>query len=105
MIFKRGSCEQELFEGMQEAQVEAVAEERYKNQQLFLEAMQELNAAAESFEKAGRVSRAKEVTQVMMSLADDTNETDDSEKSDMDEVKKVFMFFGFGPDDLKGLDD
>ena len=102
MIFKQGSCEQELLEGMEKAQLEAVAEEGNKTHQLFLEAMQELNAAAESFEKAGRVSRAKEVTQVMMSLADDDSD-EETEKSDKDEVEKVFMFFGFGPDDLKGL--
>ena len=183
MIFKQASCEEELYESMEKAQLEAVAKEEQREGELFLEAMQELNAAAECFERAGRTSRAKEVTQVMISLSSaitnidqilsviqgwaggditaqksgntievwswgvpkdqkqvvETNmknslesylqgqgitttvpiiyqavstpsfDTDDNndktaKKSSKDEVKKVFMFFGFGPEDLKGLD-
>ena len=70
MIFKQGSCEEELSEGMQ-AKLEAVAEDDVRREKLILEAMQELQAAAEIFEKAGRIVRAREITQIMESLAED----------------------------------
>lgn len=107
MIWKQGSSEQELFEGMQRAQEDAVAAEDEREGKLILKALEELNAAAESFENAGRVVRAKEVTAVMMSLAKDGDRKkskQDKKVSSKDEARKVFMFFGFGPEDLKGLD-
>jgi hypothetical protein len=105
MIFKQGSCADELYDSMDKAQLEAVAKEEQREGELILEAMRELNAAAECFEKAGRTARAKEVTQVMMSLAEDNDDSDEKpKKTSEDEVRKVFMFFGFGPEDLKGLE-
>jgi uncharacterized FAD-dependent dehydrogenase len=108
-MWKQGSCEQELFEGMQKAEEHTAEAEENQEQKLIVEAMEALNAAAESFERAGRKERAKEVTVVMMSLAKKDKEKDkdkasSKKKSSKDEVKKVFKFFGFGPEDLEGLD-
>ena len=70
MIFKRGSCAEELFDGMQNAQQQVLVEEDQQHDQLVFAAMQALNSAAESFERVGRVARAEEVTAVIISLAD-----------------------------------
>lgn len=102
MIWKQASFEEELFEGMQKAELDAVAEEEQQSDLLILQAMEALNAAAQAFESCGRTERAKEVTQVMMSLAE--GEEPKSKKSSKDDVKKVFMFFGFSPEDLEGID-
>lgn len=106
MIWKQGSCEQELFEGMKIAEQKAIVAEDSSKQSLIIQAMEALNSAAQSFERSGRISRAKEITTVMVSLANsDVNEAKDKKpKSSKEEAKKVFMFFGFGPEDLKGLD-
>jgi hypothetical protein len=76
MIFKQGSCAEELFEGMQNAQQEALLEESQQYDQLVFAAMQALNNAAESFERVGRTARAEEVTAVMISLADSTSDVE-----------------------------
>lgn len=105
-FWETGSFEQELMTGMENAQLEAVATDEQRENARIVQAMEALNAAAEGFERAGRVTRAQEVTAVMMSLAED-NERKKSKKkntSSKDEAKKVFMFFGFGPDDLDGLE-
>jgi|SRR5690606_1857303 len=102
MIWKQASFEQELFEGMQKAELDAVVQEEQHDSLSILQAMEELNAAAQSFESCGRTERAKEVTAVMMSLAE--GKKPQSKKSNKDEVKKVFMFFGFSPEDLEGID-
>jgi hypothetical protein len=73
MIFKQGSCEQELFEGMQNAQQESLIQEVQHQDQLVFAAMQELNNAAEAFERVGRKVRAEEVTAVMVSLAESSD--------------------------------
>jgi hypothetical protein len=99
-----GSFEQELMEGMENAQLQSVASEEQREESLIVNAMQELNAAAESFERSGRTVRAKEVTAVMVSLADDDKKPSPKNTSSKDEAKKVFMFFGFGPEDLEGLE-
>ena len=104
MIFKQGSCEEELIEEMEKAQLDAVAKEEQHQELLILRAMEELNAAAESFERTGRKVRAKEVTAVMMTLANDKEKKELKKNDKNSEVKKVFMFFGFGPEDLEGLD-
>ena len=113
MMFKQESCAQELFEGMQKAQDQAVTDEDSKTDRLVMEAMQELEQAALGFERNNRVSRAKEVTAVMMSLAgEDVPEVLDLQDKDVDDARakpnkaeaiKVFRFFGFGPEDLKRL--
>lgn len=102
-FWETGSFEQELMEGMENAQFQSIASEEQHEESLIVRAMEELNAAAEKFERAGRTDRAKEVTAVMMSLAEDDKPSPKKETS-KDEVRKVFMFFGFGPEDLKGLD-
>ena len=107
-IFKQGSLEQELLEGMETAQLERVAEEEGHQEQIVIQAMEHLNAAAQVFERAGSGTRAKEVTQVMMSLAKkdkkDKKDSDSKPKSkkssSKDEAKKVFRFFGFSPEYL-----
>jgi hypothetical protein len=98
MIFKQGSCEEELFEGMQNAQQEAIVAEDQQYERLILAAMEELNAAAECFEKAGRTARAAEVTTVMIALADSKKKTKPSGKKS--EMIKMFKNFGFTPKDL-----
>lgn len=97
------SFERELMEGMENAQLQSVASEENSNETLIVRAMEELNAAAENFERCGRTTRAKEVTAVMMSLAENKNEPNPKKESSKDEAKKVFMFFGFSPEDLEGL--
>jgi hypothetical protein len=98
----------ELMQGMAQAQLKKVASEDDRPNQIVIEAMEELNAAAESFERAWRTSRAKEVTAVMMALAKGGEEVKKKIKSppkkkenSKSEAKKVLMFFGFGPEDLK----
>jgi hypothetical protein len=117
MMFKQESCAQELFEGMQKAQDQAVTDEDSKTDRLVMEAMQELEIAALGFERNNRVSRAKEVTAVMMSLAQEEgedialvleglqeNDVDDARaKPNKAEAIKVFRFLGFSPEDLKRL--
>lgn len=104
-FWETGSFEQELMDGMEKAQLVAVASDEQREESRIVQAMEELNAAAESFERAGRTARAKEVTSVMVSIAED-GEKQKSKKntSSKDDAKKVFLFFGFGPDDLEGLD-
>lgn len=104
MIFKRGSCAEELFDGMQDAQQQALVEESQQHDQLVFAAMQALNDAAESFERVGRTARAEEVTAVMVSLADST-EPKAKAKSSKDEAAETFKFFGFKPKDLGLADD
>ena len=103
-FWDNGSFEQELMEGMERAQLQYVASEEQHEDSLIVRAMEELNAADESFERAGRTARSKEVTAVMMSLADDDKESKPKKETSKDEARKVFMFFGFGPKDLEGLD-
>lgn len=98
------SFEQELMNNMENAQMQTLAAEEQYNESLIVKAMQELNYAAESFERAGRTARAQEVTAVMVSLAEGKKEKAPKKNSSKDEAKKVFMFFGFSPEDLKGLD-
>jgi hypothetical protein len=68
-LFKQGSCEKDLFEGMQKATETAETQENTQQEKLILEAMEELNEAAKKFEKAGLIARAKDVTKVMISVA------------------------------------
>jgi vacuolar-type H+-ATPase subunit B/Vma2 len=103
MIFKRGSCAEELFDGMQDAQQQALVEESQQHDQLVFAAMQALNNAAESFERVGRTARAEEVTAVMVSLAEDKPKA--NTKSSKDEAADTFKFFGFKPKDLGLADD
>lgn len=99
MIFKQGSCEQELFEGMQNAQQEVLVEEVQQHDQLVYAALQELNTAAECFERVGRTARAEEVTTVMVSLADSTQNKSNTGNSKT-EAAEVFRYFGFQPKEL-----
>jgi predicted RNA-binding protein with PIN domain len=103
MIFKQGSCEQELFEGMQEAQQEVILEEAQQRAQTIYAALELLNNAAECFERVGRKVRAEEVTTVMVSLADSSEQQTlyNSKK----EAADVFEFFGYKPKDLGLADD
>ena len=103
MIFKQGSCAEELFEGMQNAQQEALVEESQQYDQLVFAAMQALNNAAESFERVGRTARAEEVTAVMISLADENPKA--KVKSSKYDAAETFKFFGFKPNDLGLADD
>ena len=100
MIFKQGSCEQELFEGMQDAQQESLIEEVQQHDQLVYAALQALNNAAECFERVGRTARAEEVTAVMISLADSTKDNSINRKQSKSEAAEVFKYFGFKPKDL-----
>lgn len=102
-LWKQGSCEQELFDGMKSAENEAIESEENHDSSSFIEALEELNAAAECFERAGKIVRAKEITALMMSLASDEKKTKPKKNnSSKEEAKKVFMFFGFSPKDIEG---
>lgn len=105
MIFKRGSCAEELFDGMQDAQQQALVEESQQHDQLVFAAMQALNDAAESFERVGRTARAEEVTAVMVSLADSKDKPKAKARSSKDDAAETFKFFGFKPKDLGLADD
>jgi hypothetical protein len=102
-IFKQGSFEQELLEGMQSAQYEAISNKETYNERIIVQAMEHLNAAAETFESNGSNIRAAEVTQLMTAIAkgDKKSKKINSKKSSSkDEAKKVFRFFGFSSADL-----
>jgi UDP-N-acetylmuramyl pentapeptide synthase len=109
--WNQGSCEDELMQGMQQMQLKKVASEDNRPNQIVIEAMEELNAAAKCFERVGRTARAKEVTAVMLALGENSEEVEKKVKSPPkkkktsgSEAKKVLMFFGFSPEDLAGLD-
>jgi hypothetical protein len=70
MIFKQASCEDELFESMQIVQNQAVIKEDNSQNILIMQAIKELNLAAQSFEKIGSVQRAKETTAIIMSVTE-----------------------------------
>lgn len=102
-----GEVAQELMLGMEQAELAAEAKEESAEEVMFVRALDELNAAAESFKVAGRTGRETEVTQVMLSLAKCEKKKVNKPKkneSSLDEAKKVLMFFGFGPGDLQGLE-
>jgi hypothetical protein len=107
MIFKQGSCAEELFEEMQNAQQESLIEEVGYNDRLVYAAMCALDDAAKSFERIGRKIRAEEVTAVMVSLAESNKDEPEikSEGTSKDEAAKVFEFLGFKPEDLGLVDD
>jgi len=102
MNFKQGSCADELFESMQNAQQEVIVKEAQQHDSLILQAMQALNDAAESFESVGRTARAAEVTAVMVSLSETKAKPKSKGKSD---AAETFKFFGFKPKDLGLADD
>lgn len=103
--WNQGSCEDELMSGMDQAQLKKVASDENQQNQIIIEAMEELNAAAECFERAGRKERAKETTAVMMAIAKNSKKAPSKKKKNSkDEVKKVMMFFGFRPEDLQGIE-
>jgi hypothetical protein len=104
MIFKQGSCEQELFDGMQEAQQDSLIEESQHHDQLVYAALQALNNAAECFERVGRTARAEEVTAVMISLAS-TQQDNPKKDNSKGAAAEVFKYFGFKPNDLGLADD
>jgi len=110
MMWKQGSCEDELVQGMEDAQEQALAQEENREGRLIVQAMEELKAAAESFERAGRTERAKEVTALMISLAKSSDRKKSKKKSKdpgkirTQEAKETFKFFGFKPEDLHDLD-
>jgi len=99
-IFKQGSLEDELLQRMESAQVEAVKKEESRQGDLIIQAMENLNAAAGSLERAGKTERVKEVSRLMMALAEGKKPKKEKKVSSKDEAKKVFMFFGFKPEDL-----
>jgi hypothetical protein len=69
-MFKLGSFEQELFEGMQAAETSLNTIEELHDDNLVLAALEELNKAAESFEIIGLEARASEVTKLIGVIVD-----------------------------------
>jgi|SRR5271157_53091 len=109
-VWKQDSVLEEIMQSMESNQLEAIAEEENQESKLILLAMQELNAAAESFENAGRKTRATEVTAIMMSLANEEDRDDAkkmpkpwSKQQSKNEAKKTFKMFGFGKKDLNDV--
>ena len=99
-IFKQQSCETELFKGMQHAQDKVIIKEASAEENLIILAMQELNAAAKSFEQYGSSTRAEEVTNVIISLTNNgTEEFMPKEATSEDEAKNVFAFLGLTSED------
>jgi hypothetical protein len=87
MIFKQGSCADEVFDGMQSAMQAAIEKEDTHQEQLVYAAMQALNDAAQNFEMGGRSIRAAEVTEVMNSLAEYKEKHLQKEAADLNSVK------------------
>jgi hypothetical protein len=105
MIFKQASFEEELFEGMQSAQLKLAEEEANSKPSLIINAMQQLDAAAKECEMSSKPSLAREVTGIMVSLASgrkSKKETSKEKKSkEKKDVSEVLKFFGFEAKDLK----
>lgn len=68
MIFKQASCADEIFETMQNVQNEMIVKEASHNGLLVVNAMEELNLAAQYFEKIGQTKQAKEITEIFTLL-------------------------------------
>jgi hypothetical protein len=68
MIFTQKSFVDDLFIGMQKAELKAIAEDETSKETAIENALKELSAAAKCFEDAGLVSVASKVTGVMVSL-------------------------------------
>lgn len=99
MIFKQGSCADEVFDGMQSAIQASIEKEDTHQEQLVYAAMQALNEAAQSFEMGGRSIRAAEVTEVMNSLAEYKEQPLQKEAADSDLVE-MFKFLGYEPKEI-----
>jgi hypothetical protein len=103
MIFKRASCENELFEGMQKAEDYATVIDESHTDSLVYDVLQNLNVAAETFETLGLTKEATKITEVMISLAEKNKskaKKNKKSKPKTKEEKDIFKFFGFGPGDL-----
>lgn len=68
MIFKQASCADEIFEAMQNVQNENLIKEASHNDLLVIKAMEELNLAAQYFDKIGQTKQAVEITKLFSLL-------------------------------------
>lgn len=68
MIFKQASCADEIFEEMQNVQNENLVKEASHNDLLVIKAMEELNLAAQYFDKIGQTKQAVEITKLFSLL-------------------------------------
>jgi hypothetical protein len=68
MIFKQASCADEIFEEMQNVQNENLVKEASHNDLLVIKAMEELNLAAQYFDKIGQTKHAIEITKLFSLL-------------------------------------
>jgi hypothetical protein len=96
MIFKQASSENELFEGMQQAEEEASIQEEGHTDSLIYEALQNLDLAAKAFEEIGMAKEAQSTTRLMVKIASGKRDSNQS----IEEAKQVFSFFGFNQSDL-----
>lgn len=103
MIFKYEDCSNELAEMMEKAQYDMVVKEHTSRNELIIQAMDLLNKSAESFESCGSKIRAAEVSRLMESIANCPCKQRKEHHGKHDDVKKVFMFLGFDPDELENL--
>ena len=111
MMWKEGSCENELFENMKKAEIDSYTKEYNQRYEMISLALDELNQAAVLFEEAGNTSRAAEVINLIHSFASESSVEEEvlEDKNDIkewnegkrkSEAKKVFKFFGFNSDDI-----
>lgn len=70
MIFKIGSFEEELFQGMIEAEQQAEIKEETKLDNLVFAALQELDLAAQQFDNIGKTEVATEITNLIGEVVD-----------------------------------
>jgi len=102
MMFKNKSCAQEVWDGM-DTNLNTVSElEKIDNPQfLLVNALEELQKAAEVLERSGQTKRATEVTELMVSLGEcPCHKEEHKDESSKEDAKNTFMFFGFDADDL-----
>jgi hypothetical protein len=80
-MFKVGSCEEDLFSSMQKILVKNQEEANNYGINKLAKAADLLNEAASIFDKAGMYDKADEVTEIILSLAQDeeVNEDDDED--------------------------
>lgn len=70
MIFKVGSFEEELFQGMIEAEQQAEIKEETHFNNLVFAALQELDLAAQQFDSIGKTDIATDVTNLIGEVVD-----------------------------------
>jgi hypothetical protein len=95
----------EIFEAMERIGLSKVASEDSADDEAIVSALEELDAAAQSFEAAGLVRQARQVSELMTVVAAKKKppvKNKPAKKGVSEEAKKVLRMFGFSDKDLEG---